>query len=303
MRKSEDLKIPYSKNHYLRTNITQLQQHYQKSDIEIIIATMNRNNFDFLKAMFVNCNFDELNILIINQTAENQLLVSDFLNVKVINSFEKGLSKSRNLGLRNAEKDILILTDDDVVYIHDFLDKILFSYNNYSSSVHCFRTETFQGNFYSKYPNDIVKLKKKGLVKILSIEITFLRKTILKNDCYYNELFGLGAQFEDAETLFFLRNCYHKSLNIMFFPFTIVKHESISSSDDVTSNRLIYAKMAGFYKRYQYIAYLFLYKYIFFLIRKKLVPFNKIQDKLKVGLVGIADYKLLLKNKLDSKNE
>jgi glycosyltransferase involved in cell wall biosynthesis len=43
-------------------------------------------------------------------------LVSDFPSVRVVNSFEKGLSKSRNLGLLNAHGKIVLLADDDEVF-------------------------------------------------------------------------------------------------------------------------------------------------------------------------------------------
>ncbi len=89
---------------------------YQKSDIQILIATMNRTNFDFLKAMFVFSDFSTLNLLVINQTIPDKLLQSDFENVEVINSFDKGLSKSRNLALQKASKDLVILTEYDEVF-------------------------------------------------------------------------------------------------------------------------------------------------------------------------------------------
>jgi hypothetical protein len=65
---------------------------------------MNRNSLDFLIPMFPSRKFFEFNILIVNQTTENQLLNSEFPTVRIINSFEKGLSKSRNLALKNAIK-------------------------------------------------------------------------------------------------------------------------------------------------------------------------------------------------------
>ena len=81
---------------------------------------MNRDNLDFLIPMFPSANFADFTILIVNQTTEKKLMNSDFPNLKVINSFEKGLSKSRNLALKNATKKILLIADDDVIYLPDF---------------------------------------------------------------------------------------------------------------------------------------------------------------------------------------
>ena len=103
---------------------------YHKSDIQILISTINRTNFDFLKAMFVFSDFSNFNLLIINQTTPDKLLQSDFENVEVINSFDKGLSKSRNLALQKASKDLVILTDDDVVFQSSFEDFVLNAFNS-----------------------------------------------------------------------------------------------------------------------------------------------------------------------------
>ncbi|MBC8882665.1 hypothetical protein H9X57_02430 [Flavobacterium piscinae] len=73
---------------------------FTPNDLEIIISTMNQTSLNFLVPMFPMCHFSAFSILIINQTTENNVLVSEFESVKVINSFEKGLSKSRNLGIK-----------------------------------------------------------------------------------------------------------------------------------------------------------------------------------------------------------
>jgi len=117
----------------------------------------------------------------------------------------------------------------------------------------------------------------------------------------YNELFGLGAQFEDAETFFFLRAAFHKKKEVLFYPETIVMHPSVTSSDEVESDRKIYAKMAGFQKRFARFSYILLCKYIFFLIRKRYISFKEIKPKIIIGLKGINDYQVFSKEFTDQK--
>ena len=64
---------------------------------------MNRSNFEFLQSMFLFSGFYNFNILIVNQTTKDTILKSDLDTIKVINVFEKGLSKNRNLALQNAK--------------------------------------------------------------------------------------------------------------------------------------------------------------------------------------------------------
>src|SRR5687768_13552878 len=85
---------------------------------------MNRSSLDFLLPMFPFEHFSNFNILIVNQSKEN-VLTSDFSTIRVINSPEFGLSKSRNLAIDNAKGKVCLITDDDVVFAEDFYKEIL----------------------------------------------------------------------------------------------------------------------------------------------------------------------------------
>lgn len=265
---------------------------------------MNRKSLDFLIPMFPFSFFSNFSILVINQTNENCLLISEIPKVRVINSHEIGLSKSRNLGIKNAIGKIALIADDDVVFLKNFDDNIIRAYNkNQDATVICFQTVTKEGCLYSNYPKFEKELNIRELRKVLSIELTCIVDDLKKNNCFFNEFFGLGSMFQDSETFFFLRNIRHKKLKMIFQPFSIVIHESFSSSDDAGSDRVIYARMAGFYKRRRGIAYLLLLKYMFFLIRKYNFSALQIKRKFLIGLSGIRDYKLILNSKLDSRYE
>ena len=277
-----------------------MAEEFTKSDLEILISTMNRNSLDFLIPMFPDRNFYEFNILIVNQTTRNQLLQSEFSNVRIINSFEKGLSKSRNLALKNARGKLLLLADDDVSYLANFDENIatVFKQNNQASII-CFQTKTFQNRPYSNYAKNKFLMNIKQVFWVLSIEIAIKREDLIGKKIEFNEHFGLGAQFQDSESLFFLRRTIHNGLKVLFFPEYIAVHDEKSSSDDVKSDRWLYAKGASLYKRYQMASYLWLLKIVLFLWRKNIIKSKDIGAKFKVGLKGIKDYKSLLKRNLE----
>lgn len=277
---------------------------FAEHDLEIVIATMNKDGLDFLIPMFPFSHFSDFSILIINQTQENKILVSDYPSVRVINSFEKGLSKSRNLGIKNALRKIVLIADDDVVFIENLQKKIIKAYNeNQNATVICFQTVTKKGDLYRNYLKKKKKLNNRKIRKVLSIEVTCKVEDLKKNNCAFNEFFGLGSKFQDSETFFFLRRIRYKKLNVVFQPSVIVMHKSFSSSDDACSDRVIYARMAGFYKTAGIVSYLLLLKYMFFLIRNYNLSVFEIKRKFGVALSGIYDYKLILNKKLDSRYE
>ena len=88
--------------------------------LEILMSTMNKTSLSFLEPIFPNHNLEDLNILVVNQTQVGKELNSDLENIRVFNSYEKGLSKSRNLAIQNALGEICLIADDDTEYLPDF---------------------------------------------------------------------------------------------------------------------------------------------------------------------------------------
>ena len=220
----------------------------------------------------------------------------------MINSFDVGLSKSRNLALHHAKGDICLIADDDVRFAPGFEQHIIAAYEKYpDASVICFQTETTEGKLYSNYAENAHRLTGRNIKKILSIEVSFKPDAIRNKNSTFNEWFGLGGMFEDSETFLFLRDLVKKRINAFFYPAVIVIHESHSSSDEAGSNRIIYAKMARFYKMYKTRAYLLLLKYVFFLWRKQYITCRELPGKFKTGLKGINDYKHLLAKDLEKR--
>lgn len=204
---------------------------FKNQDLEILVSTMNRNSLDFLIPMFPFCHFSEYAILIINQTQENNLLDSPFPTVRVINSFEKGLSKSRNLALKNAKGKIVLIADDDVVYKKDFDATIIQAHNQYNNkAVISFCIEKPNGLLFKKYLTKAkTDLRLIELFNVLSIEISVNKSILDKIGVTFDENFGLGSQYEMGEEAIFLSDIKEKNKQITFVPSVIATHPEVSS--------------------------------------------------------------------------
>ena len=153
--------------------------------LEILVATMNRNSLEFLYHMFQHNTIDDFQILVVNQTTEDCLLESNIDNIRVINSFEIGLSRSRNLAIRHAIGEICLIADDDVIYIKDFDKVILKNYETVSNAhLITFKTLTTENKPYSNYPDRILSLGS-FYKKVLSIEISFKRQALVDNQLFF----------------------------------------------------------------------------------------------------------------------
>ena len=272
---------------------------FKKQDLEILVSTMNRNSLDFLIPMFPFCHFSDFSILIVNQTEENKLLVSDFPSIRVINSFEKGLSKSRNLALKNAIGKIVLIADDDVIYMNDFDTKIIQAYNQYDNkAVISFCIEKPNGLLFKKYsPNAKKNLSLMELFNVLSIEISLNKLILDKLGITFDENFGLGSEFQMGEEAVFLSDIKNKNQQIAFVPSIIVIHSEISSTEKIDFSKRYYVQGAFLTKVLKEDYFMGLATKLFFDVKQKKLNLNQIPAAIKNANQGKMDY-----NKLTNKN-
>ncbi|WP_034059931.1 glycosyltransferase family A protein [Lacinutrix jangbogonensis] len=263
--------------------------------LEILLSTMNRVSLDFLVKLFPNESFQDYNLLIINQTTGDRLLESKLENIRVINSFQKGLTNSRNLALENATGPICLIADDDAIYHSNFEKSIINSFNsNTDADVITFKMKDLDGNDFKSYTESKWHTIE-SLRQVNSVVIAFKLKRINDNNLRFNKHFGLGSTFETADEYIFLRDCLKAGLKLWFQSNYILSHDVNSSGKASGSDRLIFARSALFYKYDGIKGYLKLLHYLFLIKRDKLITNKDFFDKLKIGLQGISTYKKLLK--------
>jgi glycosyltransferase involved in cell wall biosynthesis len=242
--------------------------------------------------MFPHHKLEDLNLLIINQTKAGNELQSDFVNIRVINSYEKGLSLSRNLAIKNATGDICLIADDDTEYIPNFENLVKKSFKKLNNAaVILFKIDTFTGEAYKLYPSKSKRLyNNRDIESASSIEIAFNMSLIISNNILFDAHFGLRSYFQSGEEYLFLKEVLKKGLPIYFEDKFIVKHQLIRSTSNIASDDYIKAKAAQYYIDYKKFSYIALLKFIIFLVRKRMVPITDFSLKYKIGLEGIKSY-------------
>lgn len=271
-------------------------QHNPYTALEVLIATQNRTSLDFLSKMFPNNDFKAFKVLIVNQTTLDKKLISDDENIRVINSSEKGLSKSRNLALQNATCKIVLISDDDVIYEQDFYKVVLNAFNNLpKADLITFKAKNFDGKAYRKYANTNYQYNLKTIKGVISWEIALNVANIEKLQISFDERFGLGSQFTTAEEYILAREIVQKGSESYFCNQFIVSHPEENSGMDLGSDRIIYARSALNYKLHKFLVYFWLPKFVFFLLRYKYIKLSQVLGKIKIGFKGIKDYKISVK--------
>ena len=258
---------------------------------------MNRDNLDFLVPMFPFSNFYDFNILIINQTTEGKILTSPYPTVRVINAFERGLSKSRNLALANASKKIGLIADDDLVFIEGFDDKIATGFNRFKNAAAVkFCTVTFEGVPFRKYSKKpLYKLNSLQRLNSTSWEIAMNIDIIKKSGILFDSHFGLGTTFPLGEEPVFLNDLHNAGYQICHEPEIIVSHKTEKDSDNISMAENYRIRGAYFSRIFGHMFIPWLGVQLLFHLKNREIKISEIFFYIKKGLKGKQQYLSLKK--------
>lgn len=272
-----------------------LESFFIETDVEILISTMNRDSLDFLIPMFPYSHFSNFSILIINQAQTDKILTSGYFNVRVINSFEKGLSRSRNLAFENAIGKILVIADDDIVYQDGFIAKIINAYHKFPvAAVINFSIVNSDGNLIKKYPSrSKSNLNIFDILNTSSIEMTINTLVIDVKKFQFDENFGLGGFFEMGEEAVFLSDLKEKKKQLVFEPQTIVIHKNQTSSDKKSLVERYYIQGALFTRIFKKKYFGWILIKLFFELKQNKIKLNNIKTVLKSAKKGHEKFEII----------
>lgn len=182
--------------------------------IQLLISTMHQTDYSLLERMKISSS-----AVVVNQCdrESTQTIEYNGHNVLWIDTTERGLSKSRNMAIRNATADICMLADDDMEYRGDYVDTVLSAFSRISSDIIGFQVCGIEDKFkdYSEEEQKITYLKS---MKMASVELAFKRAVFAEKDIRFDELIGAGTEFMMGEENALLFQCLHKGLTIYYIP-------------------------------------------------------------------------------------
>lgn len=208
-----------------------------------------------------------------------------------INSTERGLSKSRNMAIKNSDVDICLIADNDEIFDDDVEEKILKAYEELpQADIIVFNLH----NKSTKLKNKICKLKRLECLRVYSLQITFKRKSIVGNNLNFDVKLGAGTGNGAGEENKFLLDAYDKGLQIYHYPVNIAKMiENESTWFNGYDEDYFYKRGAstryilGFWLSYAYAIYFLVFKY------------GEYKNNVSVIKAGLKIFTGILKNSLN----
>lgn len=191
-------------------------------EFQVLLSAMGLSDESYLDTLNVKSDAVIINQCDRTSRKEAERIVDDKItHVTYIESTQRGLSKSRNMAIRNAKADICILCDNDVEYADGYEEMILKEFKNHPEAdlivFYIKRKEKQKPN----YPKERY-MGYLSVMKIFSPEIAFRRKAV--KDITFDERFGAGSgKYLMGEENIFLYNCLKSHKKILYVPVKIAE--------------------------------------------------------------------------------
>ena len=155
-----------------------------------------------------------------DRNAEEEITQNGF-TVRVISRAERGVGLSRNTALKNAKEEIILFSDEDIVYDEGYAKKVEEAFaQNKDADLLLFNVRVSEER-RTYWTEEKKKISKMNCGRYPAYSIAARREAVLKAGVEYSLLFGGGAKFSNGEDSLFLTDCLRKGLKIYAVPVEI----------------------------------------------------------------------------------
>lgn len=165
---------------------------------------MFEKDYSLLDRMRINSD-----AVVVNQTNSESKSVFEYNgnNIVWINSLERGLSKSRNLGLKYCSSDIVLLADNDEVLCDNYSDTVNKEFSlQKKADLIIFNLQPIDSWNKWVFNKKRKRLHKFNIMKYGSPRIAFKRQKLASFGINFNENFGAGTENGGGEDSLFLND-------------------------------------------------------------------------------------------------
>ena len=200
-------------------------------NLEVLVSAMHRKPEELIHVMQL-----ESDAIIINQCDQNAYeeikkkgSYGDF-KIRFFSFAERGVGLSRNNALLRAQADLVLFSDDDIVYEpgysklvidefekHPEADMLLFNFDVVPER------KTYETSDYKR-----VRTYNCGRYPTFSFAIK--REKLHRLNITYSLLFGGGAKYSNGEDSLFIRECIKKGMKVYATPVRLGKEEGTPST-------------------------------------------------------------------------
>lgn len=199
--------------------------------LQVLISTCDQEGVDRVSKMFLP-ELEHVTYLVSVQNPQKKQIKYPASIIRkdiiVSETESKGLGLNRNHSIDKSTGDILLISDDDLVYTEQGLKAVIHTFEENSDiDIATFRYLGGDNKIYTDYEFDLLQ-EPKGYY-ITSFEIA-IRKSSIPKDIRFSRYLGAGNTiFSCGEENLFVYRLLKAGLKGRFFPITIVEHPELTT--------------------------------------------------------------------------
>lgn len=193
---------------------------------ELLTAALEAKVDDLITKMNIDSD-----AIIVNQCSEDREdeLTYRSHRIKVVSQTGRGVGLSRNTALSESKADIVLFSDEDIVYYEDYEAKVLKAFSDHPDA----ELITFNIKVDPRrktYENtDVHRITWKNYGRHPAYAIAARRDSLNKYNIRYSILFGGGAKYSNGEDSLFLHDCLKAGM-IMYSETALLGEETYRES-------------------------------------------------------------------------
>lgn len=199
-----------------------------KRNLEVLISSLEKDPEDLISRMNLEC--DAVLVNQGNSEEKYEFETADGHKVKVTGSRERGVGRSRNMALDGADSEIVLFSDDDIVYSKGYADRVLKAFDSEPGADIIMFNVNVREDRRTYFINRRRNIRKWNVGRYPAYAAAARLDSIRKAGVRFSLLFGGGAEYSCGEDSLFFMDCLKAGLRIKAVPDVIGQEEAREST-------------------------------------------------------------------------
>lgn len=186
--------------------------------LQVLVATMHQSDLSLADKMNIHCD-----ALIANQAELSNFASDESASVKMITTKTRGVGLNRNIALLASDADIILMSDDDVVYNDDMASSVIGAFEKHKDAdVIIFGMDILKNGELKKCKSDkFRRLHIYNSMRYGTYRLAARREKLVHNNITFNQCFGGGCTFSAGEDTLFIKSCFDSGLKVYYHPYVL----------------------------------------------------------------------------------
>ncbi len=196
--------------------------------LEVLCVTMHQKDMTKFDSMNI-----QSDVVFANQADDFRYdeCCIDGMRAKMITTAYRGVGNNRNMALLHATADLILFSDDDVVYNDGYAEMIKEAFNGIpDADIILFNLETVGNAFSRRFHNRVFRIGMHNVMNYGFPRVAARKSSIEKANLSVSMLFGGGAKYCAGEDNLFLTSALNKGLKLYAHTSVIGSTQSTEST-------------------------------------------------------------------------